>query len=88
MPYLTAVGELKQYSNNIDLQYAWSQIGKTATAGVSGDAALALADTLALKQTLLLRPIERLLSEPACAQWLAQRQQGLLHNYRRRGQLE
>jgi acetyl/propionyl-CoA carboxylase alpha subunit len=72
VPYLTAVGELKQYSNNIDLQYAWSQIGKTATAGVSGDAALALADTLALKQTLLLRPIERLLSEPhVLSGWLS-----------------
>ena len=72
VPYLTAVGELKQYANNIDLQYAWTQIGKIATAGVSGDAALALADTLALKQTLLLRPIERLLSEPhVLSGWLS-----------------
>jgi acetyl/propionyl-CoA carboxylase alpha subunit len=72
VPYLTAVGELKQYSNNIDLQYAWSQIGKAVTADESGDAARALADTLALKQTLLLRPIERLLSEPhVLSGWLS-----------------
>lgn len=72
VPYLTAVGELKQYANNIDLQYAWSQLGKAATAGESGDAQQALADTLALKQTLLLRPIERLLSEPrVLSGWLS-----------------
>ncbi|MEP1594657.1 MAG: biotin/lipoyl-containing protein, partial [Halieaceae bacterium] len=72
VPYLTAVGELKQYANNIDLHYAWGQIGKAVTAEQDGDAASALRETLTLKQTLLLRPLERLLAEPhVLSGWLS-----------------
>ena len=64
VPYLTAVGELKQHANNLDIEYAYNQLGKTALAQVEGAAHKALAETLQQKETLLLRPLVRLLEEP------------------------
>jgi acetyl/propionyl-CoA carboxylase alpha subunit len=64
VPYLTAVGELKQQANELDLEYAYSQLCKTALAEVDGEARKALAETLQLKESLLLRPLAKLLSEP------------------------
>lgn len=64
VPYLTAVGELKQRANSIDLAYAYKQICGQAMAGADGGAKEALAQTLQLKESLLLRPLERLLEEP------------------------
>ena len=64
VPYLTAVGELKQRANDLDIQYAYQAIGKAALAGVEGEAATALSEALQLKESLLLRPLELLLSEP------------------------
>jgi acetyl/propionyl-CoA carboxylase alpha subunit len=64
VPYLTAVGELKQRANNMDLAYAWQSICQRALADHRGDAAKALGNALELKQTLLLRPVEKLLAEP------------------------
>jgi acetyl/propionyl-CoA carboxylase alpha subunit len=64
VPYLTAVGELKQRANDLDLAYAYKQISKTALAGEEGEAGAALAQTLALKESLLLRPLQFLLEEP------------------------
>lgn len=64
VPYLTAVGQLKQQGNNMDLGYAWSQICASALAGLEGDAARAQKQALDQKQTLLLRPLEILLHEP------------------------
>jgi acetyl/propionyl-CoA carboxylase alpha subunit len=64
VPYLTAVGELKQHANQLDLEYAYNQLRKAALAEVDGDAKKALAETLELKESLLLRPLARLLSEP------------------------
>jgi acetyl/propionyl-CoA carboxylase alpha subunit len=72
VPYLTAVGELKQQANNLDLAYAWKQVCNAALDGLQGDAAKSLKHTLELKQTLLLRPLEALLSEPhILAGWLS-----------------
>ncbi len=72
VPYLTAVGELKQQAESLDLQYAWQKIGAATLQGHSGESATALADTLELKQTLLLRPVEYLLAEPhALSGWLS-----------------
>ncbi len=72
VPYLTAVGELKQQANNLDLDYAWARLCESALGGLEGDAASALKDTLQLKQTLLLRPLENLLAEPhILAGWLS-----------------
>ncbi len=64
VPYLTAVGELKQRANDIDLQYAWKTLCAAELDGHNGDAAKALSHALELKQTLLLRPVEKLLAEP------------------------
>ncbi|HEY6130556.1 MAG TPA: acetyl-CoA carboxylase biotin carboxyl carrier protein subunit, partial [Halioglobus sp.] len=59
-----AVGELKQHANNLDLQQAFNHLGKSALAESEGDASKALAETLQLKETLLLRPLAKLLEEP------------------------
>ena len=64
VPYLTAVGELKQHANNLDVDFAYQAVSKSALAGVEGDAAKALAEALHLKQSLLLRPLKQLLGEP------------------------
>jgi biotin carboxyl carrier protein len=64
VPYLTAVGELKQQANNLDLNLAYKQISEGALAGVEGEAHKALAQTLQLKESLLLRPLHMLLAEP------------------------
>ncbi|MEH6583600.1 MAG: biotin/lipoyl-containing protein [Halioglobus sp.] len=64
VPYLTAVGELKQRANSMDLEYAWRQLAKSAVAGESKEYAKAINHTLELKKTLLLRPLEMLLAEP------------------------
>jgi acetyl/propionyl-CoA carboxylase alpha subunit len=72
VPYLTAVGELKQQANNMDLNYAWKQLCAAELAGHEGDAQTALRDTLELKQTLLLRPLEVLLAQPhVLSGWLS-----------------
>lgn len=63
LPYLTAVGKLKDIANTIDLDYAYKAICKnysTQDAGVDK----AYTQALARKTTLLLRPIEMLLKEP------------------------
>ena len=64
VPYLTAVGELKAQANNLDLEYAYREITSELLAGEEGEAAQALANTLQMKETLLLRPLKLLLAEP------------------------
>jgi acetyl/propionyl-CoA carboxylase alpha subunit len=64
VPYLTAVGELKKRANDIDLEYAYAQLRKSAVADSGSDAAKALGQTLQLKESLLLRPLHHLLSDP------------------------
>ena len=72
VPYLTAVGELKQRANDLDIHYAYQAIGKAALAGLEGEAATALSEALQLKESLLLRPLELLLSEPhVLSGWLS-----------------
>jgi acetyl/propionyl-CoA carboxylase alpha subunit len=72
VPYLTAVGELKQRADGLDLEYAWHRICAAELAGLEGPDAIALRDTLQLKQSLLLRPLEMLLAEPHfVAGWLS-----------------
>ncbi|MEZ5573251.1 MAG: biotin/lipoyl-containing protein [Halioglobus sp.] len=64
VPYLTAVGELKQRANNLDPMYAYNQLCQTALADLHSDARRALSEALQLKETLLLRPVLKLLEEP------------------------
>lgn len=73
VPYLTAVGLLKQSSNNLDVGYAYKQISKTAVGGANDQEGVdELKEALARKQILLTRPIEALLKEPhKLAGWLS-----------------
>jgi acetyl/propionyl-CoA carboxylase alpha subunit len=72
VPYLTAVGELKEQANGMDLDYAWTEICKATLEGHSDESARALSEALDLKRTLLLRPLERLLAEPhVLSGWLS-----------------
>lgn len=64
VPYLTAVGELAREAGRVDVAVAWKMLTQKRTAQASADSASALADILARKQSLLLRPIEHLLSHP------------------------
>ncbi|GAB3276361.1 biotin/lipoyl-containing protein [Parahaliea aestuarii] len=72
VPYLTAVGELKEQANGVDLDYAWREVSRAALEGHDGDAAGALATALDRKSTLFLRPLARLLEEPhVLSGWLS-----------------
>lgn len=81
MPYLTQVGLLKQATNDLDLEYAFSQIktfhkNNIAAAHTDSDtvkaANKAIESVLEHKHTLVLRPIEILLDEPhLLAGWLS-----------------
>ncbi len=73
VPYLTAVGLLKQSASNIDLSYAYRQISQTTVANISEpDAAQAMSDTLQRKHLLITRPIDILLQQPhKLAGWLS-----------------
>ena len=64
VPYLTAVGELKQRANDLDIQYAYKHICRATLGEAEGDAHTALAETLQRKESLLLRPLTELLQEP------------------------
>jgi acetyl/propionyl-CoA carboxylase alpha subunit len=64
VPYLTAVGELKQRAKDIDLVYCYDQIGKAMLRECDDAAQAALQHTLERKYSLLRRPLEKLLLEP------------------------
>lgn len=73
VPYLTAVGLLKQEANNLDVNYAYQQISKTLLAATSSaEEKTALQTVLSRKQLLLTRPLQQLLAEPhQLAGWLS-----------------
>ena len=79
VPYLTAVGLLKQQANNLDLGFAYQNICKQSIANASDTAAMQL--VLQRKQLLLTRPIERLFAEPhILAGWLSVNKQNFSVN--------
>ncbi|PIE37643.1 MAG: biotin carboxylase [Gammaproteobacteria bacterium] len=72
VPYLTAVGQLKQAAQDMDVNYAYRHISRQALAGLEGEAETAMRNALARKQLLLLRPIESLLAQPhVLSGWLS-----------------
>ena len=77
VPYLTAVGLLKQEASNIDLNYAYKMIRQSYLVDLSDNDALlecraSVESVVDQKQSLLLRPLQRLLSNPhALSGWLA-----------------
>ena len=82
VPYLTAVGLLKQKANNLDLNFAYAQVCKQTMEEVKNvEAKSALQSVLASKQLSLTRPIERLMAEPhILAGWLSLNQQSFSQN--------
>ena len=72
VPYLTAVGLLKQEANNLDLNYAYQQVCEKALAAAADDAKEDLKEVLDRKHILLTRPLQMLLEEPhMLAGWLS-----------------
>ena len=78
VPYLTLLGELAQEAQGIDLDYAFQQIARRATAAAAGvgspaEALEATRRVIELKETLLERPIRLLFDEPHfLSAWLSQ----------------
>src|SRR5262249_8596381 len=73
VPYLTLVGELAQEARAVDIEYAFEQLVKRATASAASAEALeATRKGFELKQTLVARPIRRPFDEPHfLAAWLS-----------------
>ncbi|HNC70609.1 MAG TPA: hypothetical protein PKZ77_08995, partial [Pseudomonadales bacterium] len=73
LPYLTAVGRLRDCAVHIDLEHTLAQLRREALATVSdAEARKALEGCFDRKQTLLLRPIQKLFAEPhLLAGWLS-----------------
>lgn len=74
VPYLTAVGMLKEQSAKLDINYAFNSILKNVVKECGEDAVLVKATQNAIerKRSLLLRPIERLFEQPhMLAGWLS-----------------
>ncbi len=76
VPYLALVGQLKQAANDLDLDYLFRQIQKSATtrAEAAGkDAVVQTRKILELKETLLERPLHMLVNEPHfMSAWLSE----------------
>ena len=65
VPYLTAVGALKEHALQIDLLYIYSKLNQAQIGSLKSDEdKSSLKSVLQRKQILLSRPIELLLSEP------------------------
>jgi biotin carboxyl carrier protein len=73
VPYLTLVGELALEARGIDLDHAFQQIARRATAAAGPEALDATRKVIELKETLLERPIHQLFAEPHfLSAWLSQ----------------
>ncbi len=73
VPYLTLVGELAQEARGIDLDHAFRQITRRATAAAAPEALEATRKVIELKETLVERPIHLLFAEPHfLSAWLSQ----------------
>ena len=63
VPYLTAVGELAQESNRVDVDVAWKLLCSARLSG-AGQERDAMGQVLSAKESLLLRPIKQLMASP------------------------
>lgn len=72
VPYLTAVGKLKEAANELDLKFAYNKIRGSYLAECGDDHKQAFANVLDRKQGLLLRPLEVFAAEPhVLSGWLS-----------------
>lgn len=76
VPYLTAVGELKQAASQLSVDQVYTMLCEQALADVEKDAdKTAMQGILTRKQLLLTRPIKKLFQEPhVLAGWLSRHQ--------------
>jgi acetyl/propionyl-CoA carboxylase alpha subunit len=73
VPYLTLVGQLAQEAESLDLDYAFQRIARTATGSAPAKAVEPTRRVLEMKETLLERPMQRLVEEPHyLSAWLSQ----------------
>jgi len=85
VPYLTAVGRLKEMASQIDLNFAYAQI-RAHYLKHAGDQAKAYTSVLDRKLSLILRPIDALFAQPhMLAGWLSLNRQ---HFVARDGRIE
>lgn len=79
VPYISAVGLLKQQTNKLDINYAYQNVCEKTLGSIDDpDSLEAMHTVLTRKQILLMRPIEQLFSEPhILAGWLSLNQ----HNF-------
>jgi acetyl/propionyl-CoA carboxylase alpha subunit len=79
VPYLTLVGLLKQEAGALDLEYAFQSLAKRTLKAAEAQGKAALDGTrkvLELKETLLERPLAKLVEEPHyLSAWLSQQRQ-------------
>ncbi|MGK0499831.1 MAG: acetyl/propionyl-CoA carboxylase alpha subunit [Oceanicoccus sp.] len=72
VPYLTAVGQLKDAANQVDLKFAYTQIRQKILTACLADNKSAVINALDRKAGLLLRPLQVLFDEPhVLAGWLS-----------------
>jgi len=74
VPYITAIGLLKEQVNQVDIEYAFNKIRVAHVKAAGDDKVLSKATGEALdrKRSLLTRPVERLFSRPhVMAGWLS-----------------
>ncbi len=64
VPYLTLVGQLAHEAQSIDLDYAFRRIARETTNAAAPESVDATRRVLDLKETLLERPMQRLIEEP------------------------
>jgi acetyl/propionyl-CoA carboxylase alpha subunit len=64
VPYLTAVGELKERAGNIDLVFAYDAVMKAELANVDEDSRADYVTAFERKYSLLRRPLQKLVEEP------------------------
>ncbi|MBI1818428.1 MAG: biotin carboxylase [Deltaproteobacteria bacterium] len=75
VPYLTLIGELTGEAQAIDFDYAFQQIARQTTAAAGGNdrTVAATGQVIALKETLLERPLALLIEEPHfLSAWLSE----------------
>jgi len=76
VPYLSAVGKLKQTADTLDLAFAYQKISQSALAKADEEQRPALKAVLERKALLLTRPIENLIAQPhVLAGWLSKNRQ-------------
>ena len=64
VPYLTAVGSLKNVADRVDLDYFYDQLKSFYLENLESEQQHAYADVLDRKRSLLTRPLEVLFAEP------------------------